>query len=1030
MDILCRIFAYCCLLVTLVEAQTTLSLINNTTQNGSFELGASETEINDWTIGFGGEETQRKQNNASDGEWSLVIGKGSGNELGAALNTGHAAAQGDVYNLSFDWLPMFNWTTSDEIAWRLFTTSDDTINGEVHLIAEGQVSGYSGGTYQTANFDQRTGVGSVHDGREVWLQLIRGSASLSHFARVDNVQLSVVTDPQPTFHELAGAALVAYYPGENDSLDYSAIEPMEDGNWLASETYAPGHIDDACFEFNGLDAALEIPNNLVDNFTLSFWMKTTATAASGSQWVDGMGLVDGSADGIHNDVGVALVGSKLAFGCGDDDTTIFSSTVVNDGAWKHVVVQRHSTSGHLYLYIDGELEAEIEGPHGARNASSVLRIGGLLSGGGYFNGSLDDIRIFDQVLSADSVMRLYESSGDLDLDGLSDHAELVAASDWLDARSGFRPVSILGNSDTQRFQVSLSGRATRQYALYRKANLSSGDWSETGVNASLNYDRDLVLEDTEEIGAQSFYRVEVRGRGPSVEKQPNILVIIVDDMGWNDLSANPDRDPSYYSYGPDEVYTPNMDRIAAQGVVFTNGYVSGPVCSPSRAGWMTGLHQNRWDHGGGWRPGLSDQTTIAERLRDAGYATGRVGKNDYGVTLTSPDNFGVRSYPGNHGYDFFLGFSAHAHDFWFHETGGVNVDNSSAHAGPFQYHDDLATPMIVEQRKAYSGSDDPNNLDNDSESYYITDLLTDEAIGFIDRASTGDQPFFLTVSYNSVHHLSPQVPEKYLASEAARLGWATSPAEAEHYDPGTDTTTNPSDYSDFYGYWNQVGNIGASDMRKYYLANLRCLDDNIGRVLNAIEAAGMTEDTLIFFLSDNGGPPETGANNGPLAGSKYNLFEGGIRVPFMVSWPAKLPQGEVYDYLVSSLDIVPTCLEVAQAQRTTELDGISLMAPLMDNRPTLPSQDDPSIDERTLFWRWQTNNWAVRRGDWKLVKSGKNRSGTFTDEVYFDNAIVGKKSLFDLNSSPKEILANDRIDTETATAAELEQLYQAWVSSL
>jgi arylsulfatase A-like enzyme len=509
-----------------------------------------------------------------------------------------------------------------------------------------------------------------------------------------------------------------------------------------------------------------------------------------------------------------------------------------------------------------------------------------------------------------------------------------------------------------------------------------------------------------------------------VETPPNVLIVMIDDLGWGDLSANPEAVA--------EAHTPHLDRLADEGVFFSDAYVTAPTCSASRAGFNTGMYQNRWDKSGGWRPGLpSYATTLAERLRANGYVTGKVGKNDFGTNLTVPDRFSDRTYPANHGYDRFLGFTAHAHDYWFHEAGGNNVNGSSAHAGPLQWHDALVVPEISPQRRAFSGLDDPNNLDEDPDQYYLTDLITDEALNFLQEHGDGQDPFFLHVSYNAVHHLTPQVPEKYLQMEAARLGWDSYPTEAEVYDPHTNTQSNPSNYHDFYNYWNKVYLIGAQAMRRYYQANLRAVDENMGRLLDALDEAGLADNTLVFFFGDNGGAPETGANNGPLMGSKYNVFEGGIRIPFMARWPRILPAGNHYPYVVSTLDVLPTVLEAAGIDPASGLDGVSLLDAVLGNRPTVADPDDPTLDARTLFWRWQGTNYAVRRGPWKLVDSQTGRDASlFTEEIYFDYGIVGKRSLFNLDDSVSETAPNDRIAAEPGLADELQALYDAWVNSL
>jgi arylsulfatase A-like enzyme len=356
--------------------------------------------------------------------------------------------------------------------------------------------------------------------------------------------------------------------------------------------------------------------------------------------------------------------------------------------------------------------------------------------------------------------------------------------------------------------------------------------------------------------------------------RPNFLIIVTDDQGYADLSA-------YEHHAPD-VQTPNMDRLAAQGILFTEAYVTAPVCSPSRAGWNTGQYQQRWDPESGWDPGLpEDAPNIAQIMKANGYATARFGKNDYGIGYHEQN---VREYPLNHGYDEFLGFSAHGHDYFLLskeiEDRTPDPKGPSAVVGPLMH----------------------NRGHKEFKDSYLTEIFTDATINFLKKHK--NDPFFVTLSYNSVHHLIHQVPKRYLDKFGVR--------EIPSYDP--DTMGNYRDW--FYQYVN-LGEISNDEMRKYYLANLNCLDDNIGRILDALEKLSLNDNTIVIFFSDNGAAPTNGGWNRPLAGSKFTLWEGGIRVPFILSRPGDLHAGETWNGAISTLDILPTGQRVLHYPRSS-----------------------------------------------------------------------------------------------------------------
>jgi arylsulfatase A-like enzyme len=376
------------------------------------------------------------------------------------------------------------------------------------------------------------------------------------------------------------------------------------------------------------------------------------------------------------------------------------------------------------------------------------------------------------------------------------------------------------------------------------------------------------------------------GAGPvgAEEKKPsrpNILVILADDLGYGDISL----------HGSKEITTPNIDSLAKNGVRCTSGYVSGPYCSPTRAGLMTGRYQQRFGHEfnpkllarGGAGQGLSTrEVTIAARLKAAGYATGIVGKWHLGEEKVF--------HPLNRGFGEFYGFLPGAHN--------------------YRQTDDKAYGPIYRGRKRVEFEG------------YLTDVFTREAMAFIDRHQK--EPFFLYLPFNAVH-----TPLQATDSRLKKFAHIKNPT------------------------------------RRTYLAMTAALDEAVGKVLDNLRTTGLEENTLIFFLSDNGGPigkfAPNGSTNTPLRGSKGDTWEGGIRVPFLVQWKGKLQAGKVYDHPVIQLDIHATALATAGVAIKPEwkLDGVNLL-PFLQGKNADPPHD-------ALYWRFG-EQMAIRRGDWKLVR--------------------------------------------------------------
>jgi arylsulfatase A-like enzyme len=425
-------------------------------------------------------------------------------------------------------------------------------------------------------------------------------------------------------------------------------------------------------------------------------------------------------------------------------------------------------------------------------------------------------------------------------------------------------------------------------------------------------------------------------------RRPNLVLLIADDLGYGEPGC----------YGGD-LPTPHIDELAQSGVRFTAGYVTAPFCAASRAGLLTGRYQTRF--GFEFNPigavnddpavGLpASQKTLADRLRDAGYATGLVGKWHLGGT--------AKYHPLRRGFDEFFGFLHEGHTYVPLPWDGVTTwlrrkrlpDGSfgrwtspdgrvvwTTHMGNHEPDYDANNPLLRGSQPV-------------DERVYLTETFTREATNFIDRHRK--QPFFLCVAYNAVH----------------------SPMQATSADLNRFATID-----DIH--------------RRLFAAMLASLDDSVGAILQSLRTADLERDTLVVFLSDNGGPTrELTSRNGPLRGEKGSLYEGGLRVPFVIRWPGGLPAGRVMDRPVISLDVAATVTAAAGLEPNPQADGVDLR-PYLTGAKTGDPHD-------VLFWRVGGKR-ALREGEWKLHRTGQPGSDRWklyhlTDDIAEANDLAAK----------------------------------------
>ena len=420
--------------------------------------------------------------------------------------------------------------------------------------------------------------------------------------------------------------------------------------------------------------------------------------------------------------------------------------------------------------------------------------------------------------------------------------------------------------------------------------------------------------------------------------QPNVVFIISDDQGYPDLGC----------IGTKPVKTPNLDKLAAEGVRGTSFYVTWPACTPSRGSVLTGRYPQRnglYDMvrndlvNYGYVYGAEEyavspemtlgldpkEVTIGDMLKKAGYATGCVGKWDMGQAR--------RYLPLQRGFDFFYGHGNNGIDYYTHERYGV--------------------PSL------YRG----NQRTEEDKGQYVTEVFRRESLYFVNE-HLGQKPFFLYLAFNAPHG-------------ASSFSEGTESGVKRKSNPGVQV---PEKYAAMYH-----DEVKDEKLARYY-GGVTCMDEAIGAVMEAVDKAGQTDNTIFVFMSDNGGSGNGG--NAPLTGSKSTMWEGGLRVPFIMRWPARLPAGKVTDEFITALELVPTLLSATgtPAPKGIVMDGFDML-PILRGEARSPRKD--------MYWQRRDDK-AARVGNWKWLDSSKGKG------LYDLTTDIGEKK--DLSKEKPEVL--------------------------
>lgn len=407
-------------------------------------------------------------------------------------------------------------------------------------------------------------------------------------------------------------------------------------------------------------------------------------------------------------------------------------------------------------------------------------------------------------------------------------------------------------------------------------------------------------------------------QGQTIKKKPNVIVIITDDQGYADVGFQNFPASS-------QVLTPKLDKLAQSGLIFNNGYVAFSTCGPSRASLLTGRSASRFGVEDNDRYVDSTEIIIPRAIASQGYATGAFGKWHLGKTSGTT--------PLDRGFDYYYGDQEKYKDYFMR--------------------------IVADPPCWVDGTKSPGE-----NGRYITDAYTDEAITFIEKNS--DKPFFVYLAYNAPH--SPFLTTRQLLERVV----TERPEWTSVYERMKKETKKWK--GDNYSFGKFMGEgLDEEVIRLCYISMLLAADDGVGKIVETLEKNNLRENTLIFYLSDNGAaldrPNDLGGVNLPLRSGKGSVYDGGVRVPYVMSWPGVIEPGVNNDMIVSSMDIFSTTVELAGEQIPSDrvIDGVNLI-------PYLTGEKRGQPHESLFFRRADRNIWSIRHGDYKWVYyGGKNK---------------------------------------------------------